>query len=232
MRHYVAQLNPLVLAIVGLSALLSSLFIRDMVTGLLALGCYAVAMVLFLPTWRFPLVCLAFSAFAALTVTYSSWRLGGRDLEIAVTAGMRILVLAWPGSVMAGYVDPGRLGDYLAQNLRLPARGVAAFSASLQQYTGLVTTWNQLETVRRARGAMPGWSPVAIVRHTGAMTFALLVQAMRGATSASIAMDAKGFATAQQRTWAEPATWSRADKIATALALVLAAVAPVLFFLH
>jgi energy-coupling factor transporter transmembrane protein EcfT len=37
-------------------------------------------------------------------------------------------------------------------------------------------------------------------------------------------MDARGFATAHDRTWAEPASWSRLDVAATAVALLLGAV--------
>jgi energy-coupling factor transport system permease protein len=59
------------------------------------------------------------------------------------------------------------------------------------------------------------------------MSFALLVHAMRGATSASIAMDARGFATAQGRTWALPAPWTRVDVLAIVVAIGLGAV-PVL----
>jgi energy-coupling factor transporter transmembrane protein EcfT len=53
------------------------------------------------------------------------------------------------------------------------------------------------------------------------MSFALLVHAMRGASSASIAMDARGFATAQGRTWALPAPWTRGDVVAIGVAVAL-----------
>jgi energy-coupling factor transport system permease protein len=50
------------------------------------------------------------------------------------------------------------------------------------------------------------------------------VQAMRGATSTSIAMDARGFATAHERTWALPAPWTRLDVLALVTAALLGAV--------
>ncbi len=74
------------------------------------------------------------------------------------------------------------------------------------------------------RGFGPSRNPLANGRHAANMSFALLVQAMRGATSASIAMDARGFATAQGRTWAEPAPWVRRDVLAIVLAVLLGAV--------
>jgi len=142
-------------------------------------------------------------------------------VETAAVAGMRILVLAWPGSVMVGFIDPGRLGDYAAQTLRLPARPVAAVTAALQRFTGLAQTWTDLDRARRVRGVAPGRRPDAVLRYTGSMTFALLAAALRGASQTSIAMDARGFESAARRTWAEPARWSRLDVAALSLAALL-----------
>ncbi|MFI5430036.1 energy-coupling factor transporter transmembrane component T family protein [Aeromicrobium sp. UC242_57] len=185
---------------------------------------YLLAALLLLPGWRYPLVCLLFTAFASATIVYSTWRLGGRDVEQAFTAGLRIMVLAWPGSVMAGYVDPTRLADYLAQTLHLPARLMAAFAAALQKFTGFGLAWQQLERVRRVRGFGASRSPLAQGRHAANMSFALLVHAMRGATTTSIAMDARGFTNAHGRTWAEPAPWTRLDKGVLVVAGLLGAV--------
>ncbi|AWB93778.1 energy-coupling factor transporter transmembrane component T [Aeromicrobium chenweiae] len=218
------RLNPLVLFSFGLFSLIGSLFVRDLTTAAWAVGAYALAAVLFLPSWRYPLLCLLLSAVAAVTIVYSTWRLGGRDVPEAITAGLRILVLAWPGSVMLGYLDPARLGDYLAQSLRLPARMVAAFSAALQRFLGFHLAWQQLDRVRRARGFGARRNPLANGPYIADMSFALLVQALRGASASSIAMDARGFATAHDRTWAEPASWSGLDRAATVLAAALGAV--------
>lgn len=219
--------NPLALISVGVFSLLGSFWIRSLSTGLIALGVYALVALLVLPSWRYPAVCLAFTALASVTIVYSTWRLGGRDLHEAFTAGIRILVLAWPGSVMAGFVDPARLADYLAQSLRLPPRLMAAFAAALQRFTGFGVVWQQLERVRKARGFGASRNPIANVPYVVSMSFALLVHALRGATKTSIAMDARGFATAQQRTWAEPAPWTRLDVGWLAGAFLLGAVAPV-----
>ena len=230
MRSLVLRLNPLVLFSFGLFSLIGSLFVRDLGVAAWAVGAYAIAAFLFLPSWRYPLLCLALSAVAAVTIVYSTWRLGGRDEREAITAGLRILVLAWPGSVMLGYLDPARLGDYLAQSLRLPARMAAAFSAALQRFMGFHLAWQQLDRVRRARGFGATRNPFTSGPYITNMSFALLVQALRGASTASIAMDARGFAIAHDRTWAEPAEWTRLDKAAISLAAVLGAV-PVVAFL-
>lgn len=225
MRTFVLRLNPLAQLSVGLFSLLGSFWIRSLPVALIAVGAYAIAAVLLLPGWRYPLACLGFTAIAAVTIVYSTWRVGGRDLEVAFTAGLRIIVLAWPGSVMAGYVDPSRFADYAAQSLRLPARLIAAFAAAMQKFTGFGLAWQQLERVRRVRGFGPTRNPFGNGRYAANMSFALLVQALRGASATSIAMDARGFATAHGRTWAEPAPWTRLDLVGLALAAALGCVA-------
>jgi energy-coupling factor transport system permease protein len=224
MRSLVLRLNPLVLLSFGLFSLLGSFWIRSLPVAVIAIGVYSVAALIFLPGWRYPVVCLGFSLIAALTVVYSTWRLGGHDLEVAITAGLRIVVLALPGSIMAGYVDPSRFADYLAQSLHLPARLIAAFAAALQRFTGFGVAWQQLERARWVRGFGPSRNPLATGRYVANLSFALLVQAMRGASASAIAMDARGFATAQGRTWAEPAPWTRLDRTGLVAAAVLGAV--------
>ena len=229
MTGLIARVNPIVLIVVGMASLLGSIAVRSLPIALVSLSAYLLAAVLFVnrPTWA--LLCFGFSLFAAASITYSTWRLGGRDLEIALTAGLRTMVLAWPGSVAAGFIDPGRLGDYLAP--MLPARGVAAFSAALQRFTTLSDTWVTLERTRRARGFGATRRPVQVVRYSGSMAFSLLVHAMRDASRTSIAMDARGFASAQTRSWAEPAVWTRLDFAGLTVALLLGALPVVLLTL-
>lgn len=228
MRSLILHVNPLVLIAVGLCSLLGSFAIRDLRVALIAVGVYVVAAILLLPSWRFPLLCLGFTSFAAISIVYSTWRLGGHDEREALTAGLRIVVLAWPGSVAVGYLDPSRLADYLAQTLKLPARFVAAFSAALQRFSSLGSAWQQLDRARRVRGFGPSRNPIATGRYAADMSFGLLVNALRGASQSSIAMDARGFADAHDRTWAEPAPWTRLDLIGLVVAAVLGAVAPIL----
>jgi energy-coupling factor transporter transmembrane protein EcfT len=227
MKTWITAANPLAQLCIGFFALLGSYWIDNVLVGAIAFGTYVVAVMLFAPGWRYPLLCLLFTGLAAMTIAYSTWRLGGHDESESLAAGLRILVLAWPGSVAIGYVDPARLGDFLAQSLRLPARFVAAFSAALQRFADYGRAWTQLERARRVRGVGPTANPVSWVRHGGSMAFAMLVHALRGASQTAIAMDARGFATAHNRTWAEPASWSRIDRAVVAVAVLLGAVAPV-----
>ena len=224
MRSLVLRANPLVLLSVGVFSLLGSFFVTDLATAYVALAAYALAALVLLPGWRYPLVCLGFSLFAAAHGRLLDLAAGQRRARAGLRAGLRLVVLAWPGSVAVGYLDPARLSDYLAQTLRLPARLVAAFGAALQRITSFGHAWTQLERTRRARGLGPSRNPVATARYAGGMSFALLVHAMRGATRSAVAMDARGFATADDRTWAEPATWTRLDVAGLALAALLGAV--------
>lgn len=218
MRSALGRLNPLVLVWVGFASLLGSFAVRDVPSAVAGAVAYAVAGVLLLPTWRYPLACLALCGISSGLVAYSAWRLGNGDY--AVVAALRILVLAWPGAVVIAFVDPSRLGDHLAQRLRVPGRFVAAFVAVIQRMTDFQATWQQIARVRRVRAMGPS-GPLGPVRHAASMTFAMLASSLRGAGRMSIAMDARGFASATRRTWAEPATWDRVDTagfvVATAL---------------
>lgn len=212
MTGLAARINPLALIALGLGALLGSLFVRSLPVAVLTLTVHGLIVVLATRSWRFAALCLAFSGLAGASVVYSTWRLGGNDLELATTAGLRIVVLAWLGSVAAGHIDPARLADELGQTLRLPARGVVAFSAALQRFAHLTQTWTTLQRTRRARG---------LRAHPGALAFGLLVDALRGATRSAVAMDARGFAQAHGRTWLVPALWTGLDVAVLGLAGVL-----------
>lgn len=227
MRRWITAANPLAQLSVGLFALIGSYWIHDVRVGAVAFGFYGAAVFLLAPGWRYPVVCLLFTSMAAATIFYSTWRLGGHDELEAAAAALRILVLAWPGSVAVGYVDPARLGDFLAQSLRLPARFVAAFSAALQRFADYGHAWTELERARRVRGMGPTANPLSWLRHAWSMAFAMLVHALRGASQTAIAMDARGFATAHDRTWARGATWTRLDRAVVVTALMLGSVAPV-----
>jgi energy-coupling factor transporter transmembrane protein EcfT len=226
-RNWIVAANPLAQMSVGLFSLLASVWIRSLPVAVIALGCYVVAALIFLPSWRYPLLCLVFSGIAAVTIVYSTWRLGGQDEREAFTAGLRIMVLSWPGSVAVGYVDPAKLADHLAQSLRLPARSVAAFAAALQRFSSFGHAWTQIERARRVRGSGPTANPLSWFSHSASMAFAMLVHALRGASQTAIAMDARGFASAHERTWAEAADWTRLDVGVVVAGLALGLVAPV-----
>lgn len=224
MRSVLPRANPLVLLAAGLLSIVASLAIRDLTTGLVTVGLYAAAGMMLLPRGHVGWTRLVTVAVAGLSIMYSTWLLGGHDLTTALTAGLRVLVLALPGAVLAAFVDPTALSDQLAQRLRLPARPVVAVAAALQRFERLGQTWQQLDRARRSRGFGATRGPVSRTRHAAALTFGLLVATMRDATTMSLAMDARGFARAHRRTWAEPAQWTPTDTALLLLGIALSAV--------
>ncbi|KHL18784.1 energy-coupling factor transport system permease protein [Mumia flava] len=222
MRAVVREANPLALLAAGSLAIVASLAVRDLATGLVTLGAYAVVGAFCVPSLRFALVRFLAVAVASASVTWSTWLLGGHDLEVALTAGLRIVVLALPGAVLAAFLDPPRLADELGQRLRVPPRFAVAFAAALQRFALLRETWIQLDRARRARGFGPTANPLSSARHGAALAFALLVSALRDAGRMATAMDARGFATAHERTWAEPVRWMRGDTVLLGLGVALA----------
>lgn len=227
MKNVLQQANPLALLTFGFTAVVGSFLINRPAAALVVVIAYAVLAAAFVPTWRPLRWRLVAVGFAAVSLWWSSWLLGGHDVSIATTAGGRILVLALPGVIVAAFIDPMRLGDALAQNLRLPTRFVAAFAASLTRFDRLGETFDQLQRTRRIRGFGPTRNPISRAATTGPLTFGLLVSAMRGATQLSLAMDARGFATAQHRTSAEESPWRRRDTVVAAVAVLVTIVLPI-----
>jgi energy-coupling factor transporter transmembrane protein EcfT len=166
---------------------------------------------------------LAPGVVGALSVAWSTWLLGSHDVQVAVTAGLRVLIIVFPSTVLIPYVDADALGDHLAQRLRLPARPVVAFSAALQRVNSFGDIWTEIGRARRVRGLGPGRSPRDTVSHAWALTVGLLVRSLGSAAALALAMDARGFATAYRRTWFAGAPWRVADSL-----LVVAAVLPLM----
>ncbi|SEG35158.1 energy-coupling factor transport system permease protein [Saccharopolyspora kobensis] len=224
MNGVLGRANPLVLVAVGLLALVASLGVRSLLTAVITTGVYVLALALMLPSRSGHPLRFATVVLGGVSVAYSTWLLGGGHLDVAATAGLRIAVLALPGVAVAPLIEPMALADQLGQRLRLPHRFVVSFAAALQRFEQLGQTWQHLSRARRSRGFGPGRGPVSRGRHAASVTFGLLVTTMREATSASIAMDARGFARARRRTWAEPAPWTATDTAVLLVGVLLAAV--------
>ncbi|GAA2741171.1 hypothetical protein GCM10009868_06250 [Terrabacter aerolatus] len=168
---------------------------------------------------------LAPAAVAVVGVAWSAWLLGGRDVEVAAGAALRVLCLLVPSAVVVGFIDPEGLGDHLAQRLRLPARPVVAATAALQRLQSFDALWGELMTTRRVRGVRADRGPVARGREAVVVTGGLLVGALGQASALALAMDARGFAEARRRTWAGPAPWRRPDTLALGAGILVIAAA-------
>ncbi len=162
----------------------------------------------------------------ALSVAWSTWLLGTRDLDVVATAGLRVLIIVLPSAVLVQHVDADALGDHLAQQLRLPARPVVALAAALQRVHTFGDIWAEISRARRVRGiAATARSPRSVLGEIWALTLGMLVRSLQAAAALAVAMDARGFATASRRTWAQPAPWRRADSLVLLLSLLPVAVA-------
>ena len=123
---------------------------------------------------------LAPAVVAVAGVAWSAWLLGGRDLEIAAGAALRVLCLIVPSAFVLGFIDPERLGDHLAQRVHLPARPVVAATAALQRLQSFDDLWAELMTTRRVRGIRADRGLVRRGAEAVAVTGGLLVGARPG----------------------------------------------------
>lgn len=126
------------------------------------------------------------------------------SLALALATALRVLAVGLPAVVLFIRVDPTDLADGLAQLLRLPARFVLGALAAIRMVTLLGDDWRQLGMARRARGV----ADTGRLRRGASMAFALLVLALRRATTLAVAMESRGFGAPGKRTWARTARFA------------------------
>ncbi|WP_181420992.1 ATP-binding cassette domain-containing protein [Curtobacterium sp. MCSS17_011] len=126
------------------------------------------------------------------------------SLTLALATALRVLAVGVPAIALFVRVDPTDLADGLAQVLRLPARFVLGALAAVRMMTLLVDDWRQLAMARRARGLADSGR----LRRGATMAFALLVLALRRATTLAVAMESRGFGAPGRRTWARVARFA------------------------
>ncbi len=223
-----ARCGPLALMAAALLAVPAGVLSPHWRTSLAVLGTQLVLAVLGLsapgdgsrPTGRARRVALRMvpGLVATLSVGWSTWFLAGRDLDAALTVALRVLVIVLPSAVLVPYVDPDELGDHLAQRLRMPDRPVVATAAALQRVQSFGAIWSEMARARRVRGIGVSWRrPRTVAAHVGSLTMGLLVRTLRAAADLAVAMDARGFATAQARSWWAPAPWGWGDSLLVGL---------------
>lgn len=215
-----SKVNPLALASIGVFAVLGSLFIREFWVGVLSLSIYLIVGTLFVRPKKYLVITFGFALLPALAVAYSTWRLGTGGVDQAVVAAIRIIVLAWPGSVVALFIDPMRLGDYLAQSLKMPSAFVVATTSAGTQAGNLSRSFGIIRSSRRIRGLQA--RGIQRIPQAFSVLFSLFVSGMRQATDQAIVLQARGFVPGAERTWAGPATWTRLDVVVVLVAGALA----------
>jgi len=129
------------------------------------------------------------------------------SVAIGLATMARVIAIALPAVVLFLTIDPTDLADGLAQTLRLPARFVLGGLAALRLAGTSIDDWRTISLARRARGV----ADRAWLRRGLGQAFALLVLAVRRASTLATAMEARGFGAPGVRTWARQAHFGRAE---------------------
>jgi energy-coupling factor transporter transmembrane protein EcfT len=216
--------GPLSLLLCCIAPAVGAIGIRDGRTGLISVVVSVVAVGWMAADLRSFARRMSLGAIAAVSIFVSTFFYGGHHLDEAVGAALRIVYLVLPGAVLAARVRPSALADHLAQRARVPDRVAVSAAAALARIDSIGEIWRQITRARRARGLGIDGGVGRRLRATAGAAFGLLVVSMRRAGSLAVAMDARGFAHATERTWAEPAPWLRGDWVVVAIGVVLAAV--------
>ncbi|MGP5638038.1 ATP-binding cassette domain-containing protein [Brachybacterium tyrofermentans] len=214
-------LNPLTLSLIGILAAIGSFAVHSWQGGLLSLVPIVLLAPLAVRSVRGAALRLTPILLSAAGLAWTTALLGdapalsGPAWLLGLREAARITVFVAPGVLALGSVEATALGDALGGRLRLPARPVAAAVVALVRAGHLGRQWEIILRTRIQRGLGSAASP----RLLASATLALLVVTLRGAEQQALAMDARGFATATHRTWAEPSRFGRADVLGLLLAI-------------
>ncbi|QFQ03033.1 Putative HMP/thiamine permease protein YkoC [Corynebacterium urogenitale] len=129
------------------------------------------------------------------------------SVSLAIAVTVRVLAVGLPAVVLTADLDPTRLGDGLSQLWRLPSRFVIGSVAGARLVTLFQQDWGALERAHRARGLGDG----SRITRLPAITFGLLVLALRRGAKLATAMEARGFGSSIERTWGRSAHFGRYD---------------------
>ncbi|MGI8880915.1 MAG: energy-coupling factor transporter transmembrane component T family protein [Jatrophihabitans sp.] len=165
-------------------------------------------------------------AFGLGTLWFANWLVAGTVAGM-LPVSLRLVALGLPGLVLVVTTDPVDLADALVQRWHAPARFAYGALAGFRLLPLLIAELFTMARARRARGMGGGANPVRWVRLGVGLLFGLLVQAIRRAVRLAAAMDSRGFAAAEHRTFARVSTvtgWDRLFVLAAAV-LVIGAVA-------
>ncbi len=214
--------GPLSLLAASVLPVAGATAIHSTALGLVCVCVLAALSPLLVMSWPATLRRASLGTVAAMSMAVSTWLYGGHDLDTAGGAALRIVYLVLPAAMLTPAIDPALLGDHLAQRLHLPARTVVVATSALERLETLGEHWTHIGRARRARGLGADGTLRDRLRVAVSMTMALLVSTMRMSGTMALAMDARGFAGARHRTWAEPAPWRTLDTVFLILGLLLA----------
>lgn len=143
------------------------------------------------------------------------------SLELALAIMVRVFAVGLPAIILLAGIDSTRLGDALAQNLKLPSRFVVASVASTRLLSLFQRDWRSLKRARRARGL----GDHGRIRNAFSLSFGLLVLALRRGAKLATAMEARGFGAYPQRTFARPSHFHLVDYLLIAVCAAISTTA-------
>lgn len=221
---FAARANPVAKLAVGLAVAVAMVLSLDVVTAGTALALEALAFpwcgVGPRALWRRGRLLLL----TALATGLGTAVLGVGGVPAGLAVGTRIVAVALPGVVLAATTDPTDLADALAQVARLPHRFVLAALAATRLLGVLADEWVTLGLARRARG-LGDTGPFGRLRDHLGRVLALLVLAVRRATTLAIAMEARGFGVSGRRTWARASRLQARDGVVVGYGVLVAVAA-------
>jgi energy-coupling factor transport system permease protein len=179
-----------------------------------------------LPVWAAaPLATITIALYGKVSGhSYFEWLLvnvSTGSITLAIATGLRILAIGLPAVVLFITIDPTDLADGLAQVVGLPARFVLGSLAAFRLIGLFRDDWRSLERARRARGV----ADTGRLRRFAGQAFALLVLSIRRGSKLATAMEARGFGTEGQRTWARESSFGRREWTLVAIGVLIATVA-------
>lgn len=148
-------------------------------------------------------------------------RVSDGSFALALATGLRVLAIGLPAVVLFVGIDPTDLADGLAQRARLPERFVLGALAGFRLVGVFGDDWRTVALARRARGVADSGR----IRRVIGQGFALLVVAIRRASTLATAMEARGFGSATARTWARVSPWAAPEWAVAASGLAIGIIA-------
>ena len=231
--------DPTAKVLVALLISLLLILVIDPVTPLLFLALAAIAAVGFggVPAGSYlrglaPLVAVALgfvwtnAFFAVVPVGETRWQLGplsasASGLAFGLGIGLRGLAIGAISLAALRTSDETQLVVSLIRNARVPYRIGYAMLAAFRFFPLIGDEYARIRLAQRVRAVRPR-SVGARVRGAVRGVIPLFAEATRRATRIAVAMDARGFASARERTYWRAAPITRADRVFVVGAMVIA----------
>ncbi len=158
------------------------------------------------------------------TWTFGPLRASEAGLRFGIAIALRGLAIGMLSLTFVWTTDPTDLIVSLIRHARLPFRIGYPLLAGYRFLPFFADEYEQVRLARRVRGEARVRTPLAIVRRALGELVTLLADAVRRATRIAIAMDARAFAAARERTYYRNVSIDRAD-VLFAVAAISGAVA-------